>query len=364
MELTAVTADHLLDGIQASDVETERLRVRVLTRAGQTTGRPLLLVHGNISSSLFYQRLMLALPEDILPIAPDLRGYGETQAEPIDATKGLGDHVEDLIGLLGALGLDRVDAVGWSMGGGVVSRLVMDAPGRVSTLTLLAPISPYGYGGTKGADGELVFADAAGSGGGGGNPRFIELLAAKDPDGTTTADGQPELASPRATLRGLYVAPRDEPWPDEDLWVASMLTTRTGDDFYPGDSTASPNWPGFAPGSRGILNSMVPTYCRWDDLPRAAERPPVLWVHGADDRIVSDAAGLDLAVLGQAGFIPGYPGADAIPAQPMIAQTRALLETYAAAGGSYREVVLDGTGHSPFLERQDEVLAALLEHLG
>ncbi|MBB2893741.1 alpha/beta fold hydrolase [Flexivirga oryzae] len=363
MTLNAVAADHLLDGIQASDVDTDRLRVRVLTRAGQTSGRPLLLVHGNISSSLFYQRLMLALPDDIRPIAPDLRGFGETQDEPIDATRGLGDHVDDLVGLLDALGITSVDAVGWSMGGGVVARLALDAPGRVSTLTLLAPISPYGYGCTRGEDGRLVFADAVGSGGGGGTPRFVELLAAKDPDGTMT-DGMPELASPRATLRALYVAPRADPWPDEDLWVASMLTTRTGSGFYPGDSTPSPNWPGFAPGSRGVLNSMAPNHCRWDDLPGAAQRPPVLWIRGAADQIVADAAGLDLAVLGQAGLIPGYPGAEAVPPQPMIVQTRAVLDRYAAAGGSYREVVLDGTGHPAHLERQDDVLAALLEHLG
>lgn len=363
MKLSAVAADHLLAGIQASDVDTPRLRMRVLTRAGQTTGRPLLLVHGNVSSSLFYQRLMLALRDDIFPIAVDLRGFGETQAEPIDATRGLGDHVVDLVGLLDTLGIDRVDAVGWSMGGGVVVRLAIDAPGRVSTLTLLAPISPYGYGCTRGEDGELVFADGAGSGAGGVNPRFVELLAAKDPDGRRMY-GMPEQASPRATLRAFYLAPRDERWPDEDLWVASMLATRTGPDFYPGDSTPSRNWPGFAPGSRGILNSMAPIYCRWGDLPRASERPPVLWVRGAEDRIVADAAALDLAVLGQAGLIPRYPGARAVPPQPMIAQTRALLERYAEAGGNYRELVLDRTGHSPFLERQDDVLAALLEHLG
>lgn len=50
-----------------------------------------------------------------------------------------------------------------------------------------------------------------------------------------------------------------------------------------------------------------------------------------------------------------------VPPQPMIAQTRAVLERYAESGGSHREVVLDGTGHAPFLERQDDVLAALLE---
>lgn len=109
--------------------------MRVLSRALQTRGRPLLLVHGNVSSSLFYQRLMLALPDDVLPIAPDLRGYGETEAKPIDATRGLRDHSDDLIALLDALGLDQVDTMGWSMGGGVVTRLAIDAPGRVRTLT-------------------------------------------------------------------------------------------------------------------------------------------------------------------------------------------------------------------------------------
>lgn len=105
---------------------------------------------------------------------------------------------------------------------------------------LQAPISPYGYGCTKGEDGELVFDDAAGTGGGGANPRLVELIAAKNPDGQATM-GVHEMVSPRATLRGLYVVPRATPWPDEDMWVASMLTTRTGPDFYPGDATTSDN---------------------------------------------------------------------------------------------------------------------------
>lgn len=362
MDRTPVAADHLLDGIQASDVDTGRLRMRVLTREGQTSGRPLLLVHGNISSSLFYQRLMLALPDDVLPIAPDLRGYGETEAQPIDASRGLGDHVDDLIALLDALGIEQADAMGWSMGGGIVARMAIEGPGRLRTLTLQAPISPYGYGCTKGEDGELVFADAAGTGGGGANPRLVELLAAKDPDGQTSG-GAPEMVSPRATLRGLYVFPRTTPWPDEDMWVASMLTTRTGADFYPGDATTSENWPGFAPGTRGILNSMSPAYCRWDDIVDIAEKPSVLWIRGNNDMIVADAAGLDLAVLGGMGLIPGYPGADAVPPQPMIAQTRAVLEKYEAGGGRYRELAFDNVGHAPHLEQPDEVLAALLEHI-
>lgn len=366
MSLSPVAAPHLLPGIQAADVATDRLRMRVLTRAdAEDVGRPLILVHGNASSSLFWQRLMLALPHDVRPLAVDLRGFGETEPQPIDATRGLRDHCDDLLALLDARGLDRVDLVGWSMGGGVVARLAADVPERVRTLTLQAPISPYGFGATVDADGTLAYDDAAGTGAGGANPRLVELLAAGDGEGTGTREA-PELASPRATVRGFYVAPREQPWPDEDLWVASVCTTRTGPGFYPGDATPSPNWPGFAPGRGGVLNSMSPLYCRWDDLanlPAHAPKPPVLWIRGDLDRIVNEPSGLDLAVLGGYGLIPGWPGAGVLPPQPMLAQTRAVLERYVAAGGRYRELVLPGVGHGPHLEAQDQVCAALLEHL-
>jgi pimeloyl-ACP methyl ester carboxylesterase len=40
-----------------------------------------------------------------------------------------------------------------------------------------------------------------------------------------------------------------------------------------------------------------------------------------------------------------------------------VLDGYAAAGGRYREVVIADTGHSPFLEKPAEFLAALVETL-
>jgi pimeloyl-ACP methyl ester carboxylesterase len=51
------------------------------------------------------------------------------------------------------------------------------------------------------------------------------------------------------------------------------------------------------------------------------------------------------------------------PAQPMIGQTRAVLDAYAADGGSYREVALENCSHSPHLEHPDVVRTAILEHL-
>ena len=51
------------------------------------------------------------------------------------------------------------------------------------------------------------------------------------------------------------------------------------------------------------------------------------------------------------------------PPQPMVTQTRSVLDRYAATGGAYREVVLPDVGHSPHVERPQEFVVALLEHL-
>ena len=47
----------------------------------------------------------------------------------------------------------------------------------------------------------------------------------------------------------------------------------------------------------------------------------------------------------------------------MVAQTRAVLDDYAAAGGRYREVVIEDAGHGPHLDQQERFLSALSEHL-
>lgn len=137
-----------------------------------------------------------------------------------------------------------------------------------------------------------------------------------------------------------------------------MLSTAIGDDNYPGDSLPSENWPGMAPGDRGVLNTMAPNHFRIaDDLIAVAAKPPITWVRGDRDAIVSDTSLFDLAYLGQLGVVPGWPGAEACPPQPMVAQTRAVLEQY----GPYREVVYADCGHSPHIEFPAEVAAELLK---
>jgi len=172
--------DTLLPGITAERMPTSRLTVNVLSVAGRSQGAtPVLFVQGNVSSSLFWQPMMLALPELYKPLAIDLRGFGDTDDEPVIATHGLRDFSDDLAASIEALGLETVHLVGWSMGGGAVLQYLVDRPGthRVASLTLVDPVSPFGFGGTKGVDGMLCDPSGAGSGAGGANPEFVERLS-------------------------------------------------------------------------------------------------------------------------------------------------------------------------------------------
>jgi len=319
-----------------------------------------LFVHGNVSSAVFWQQQLLALADDSRhrAVAVDLRGYGDAEPLPVDATRGVRDWSDDLAALVDALGVDRVHLVGWSMGAGVVLQFLLDHPTTVASVALVAPVSPYGFGGTVGEDGARVHPDGTGSGAGAANPAFVAAIAAGD----TTADTP---LSPRSVLRSFYVAPGSLPLdPDlEDAFVAAMNSTRTGEDHYPGDAVTVEAWPGVAPGRRGVLNTMAPTVFDVSGVVDLAPKPPVLWIRGDADQIVSDTSAFDLAFLGSLGAVPGWPGADDFPPQPMVTQTRTVLDRYAASGGAYREVVLPGVGHSPHVERPHEFVVALLEHL-
>jgi len=348
--------DTHLAGITLERVPTSRLTTAVLSVADRT-GSAVMFVHGNVSSSLFWQPTMLALPEAYRPLAIDLRGFGDTDPEPVDATRGLRDYADDLAAVIEALGLESVHLIGWSMGGGVVLQYLADRPREhgVASLTLVDPVSPFGFGGTKGADGILCDPLGAGSGGGSANPEFVERLAGHD-------RGEESVLSPRQVLLAHYVKPPHVP-EHLDILVESMLSTRIGDDYYPGDSHPVYAWPGFAPGDRGVLNTMAPTHFRIADLSGVEPKPPVLWLRGADDVIVSDTSLYDLAYLGSLGVVPAWPGEQAWPPQPMLAQTRGVLDGYAAAGGRYREAVIDDAGHGPHLDQPERFLAELTRHL-
>lgn len=350
--------DVLLAGVTARTVETSRLATYVL-ESGPESGVPVLFVHGNVSSSRFFEETLAALPDRYRGIAPDLRGFGGSEGRPLDATRGLRDFSEDLHALVGALGLESraVHVVGWSAGGTVAMQYAIERPEAVASLTLIDPMSPYGFGGTKDSDGTPCWPDYAGSGGGTANPEFVRRLAAGD-----RSEDDPN--SPRNVMNAFYFKPPFRaPAEREEVYLSSMLSTKTGDGNYPGDAAGSDNWPNVAPGRRGMNNSISPKYCDLGAFARIERKPDVLWIRGSDDAIVSDTSFLDFGFLGRIDAVPDWPGDDVYPPQPMVSQTRAVLENYAANGGTYREEVIPDCGHTPHVEKPGAFRRLLLDFL-
>jgi lipase len=80
------------------------------------------------------------LGEDGLParrvVAPDLRGHGESSAEPPWTVEA---HVADVLETASVAGVERADWLGFSFGGRVAAALAAAAPERVRRLILLDP---------------------------------------------------------------------------------------------------------------------------------------------------------------------------------------------------------------------------------
>ncbi|MEQ8672658.1 MAG: alpha/beta hydrolase [Aggregatilineales bacterium] len=347
----------ILDGITAKMITSPRITTRVLL-SGDENGIPVVFVHGNASSATFWEETMLALPSGFRGVAPDLRGYGDADREKlIDATRGMGDFSDDLAALFETLNIDKAHVIGHSLGGGVLWRFMMDHPNRILTVTMVAPGSPYGFAGTKDLDGTPNYADFAGCGGGTVNPEFPKLMALEE------RGSENPQASPRIVMNSFYWKPPFIPAREEDL-LSSLLSEHVGEQAYPGDLSPSENWPNVAPGKWGPINALTPAYLKpIDHLYSIDPKPPVLWVRGSDDQIVSDNSLFDMGTLGKLGAIPGWPGDEVFPPQPMIRQTRTVLEKYREHGGKFSEVVISDTGHTPYIEKPDEFNQHFHAHL-
>ena len=190
------TSNATLEGVTASRVETPRLATHLL-ESGPENGVPVLFAHGNVSSSRFWEETLAALPDQYRSIAPDLRGFGGSEAKPLDATRGVRDFSDDLRALAETLGLERVHLVGWSAGRTVAMQYAVGHPDAVASLVLVCPMSPFGFGGTGDAMGSPCWGDYAGSGGGTANPEFARRLAGGD-------RGEEDPSSPRNVMNALY----------------------------------------------------------------------------------------------------------------------------------------------------------------
>lgn len=336
----------MIPEIKRKEIRTNRLTISYMEK-GDPSKELLVLIHGNVSSNLFYLGNIEELSKEFYVIAPDLRGYGFTQKLPIEASQGLKVWSEDIRDFLKVLNINKKPhLLGWSMGGGIVMQYAIDYPSEVSSLTLINPLSPFGYSGTSDEKGTLNNEFCSGTGGGSVNVNFVKSLKDKVRDATNPFSASAVLKSYFAP--GFVIEPE---W--EEIFVDSMLDMAIGDDFYPGNSIACDIWPFVAPGDKGIGNTMSPKYVDLSPLTLINPMPPILWIRGAKDAIVSDTCMLDIGYLGKLGYVPGWPGDEVYPAHPMVTQTRYILEKYKENGGTYEEFVFEDAGHGPNVEKPD-----------
>lgn len=92
-------------------------------------GEVVLMIHGNMSSSVHFEPLISRIRDKYRCIAVDLRGFGDSSYNERFDT--LGELAEDVNLLLEALEIPSVYLVGWSNGGGVGLKLCANHPEKV-----------------------------------------------------------------------------------------------------------------------------------------------------------------------------------------------------------------------------------------
>jgi pimeloyl-ACP methyl ester carboxylesterase len=102
-------------------------------------GPPVLLLHGFPDSSHLWRHQIPALTAPGLrAIAPDLRGFGESDRPEEVEEYAIARSVADLVTLMDGLGIERAHVVGHDFGAGVAWALAMFLPERVDRLAVLS----------------------------------------------------------------------------------------------------------------------------------------------------------------------------------------------------------------------------------
>jgi pimeloyl-ACP methyl ester carboxylesterase len=106
-------------------------------------GEPLLLLHGGLFNHEMFGPTLTKLAQSRKVIGVDLQGHGRTPLG--DREISLVDIGNDMAGVLKKLGYDKVDVLGYSMGGGVAFQLAAQHPEMVRRLVLVS--TPYAQDG-------------------------------------------------------------------------------------------------------------------------------------------------------------------------------------------------------------------------
>ncbi len=128
-----VTEKHATVNVGGQDIDAFYLE------AGNTHRTTVILIHGGGDcTSMNWRYQIPALAESFHVVALDLVGYGDTvKPEGHEAT--LSYQEDFVLKSMDAIGIDRANLVGSSMGGGIVAGIATNYPSRVDKVFLISP---------------------------------------------------------------------------------------------------------------------------------------------------------------------------------------------------------------------------------
>jgi pimeloyl-ACP methyl ester carboxylesterase len=107
-------------------------------------GEPLLLIHGGLGQIEMFGPNLTKLAQSRQVIGVDMQGHGRTPLG--DRELSLVDMGNDMAGVLNKLGYDKVDVLGYSMGGGVAFQFAIQHPAMVRRVVLVStPFAQDGF---------------------------------------------------------------------------------------------------------------------------------------------------------------------------------------------------------------------------
>lgn len=323
-----VTPEVMGDGVLERFVQANGVRLRVSERG---EGPAVMLLHGFPELALSWRSQLRGLAEaGYRAIAPDMRGYGESEAPASIDAYDMVTIASDVVGVLDALGEEQCVLVGHDWGAVVAWYAVLLYPERFRGLAALSV--PFGGRGSKSP--LSAMRDAYGE-------NFFYMLYFQEP-GVAEAELD---ADPRGVFERFFAslgAPREPATITSPRADAGGLLGRIGRPTEPPTWIEPEVFDRFVAtfertGFRGGLNyyrNFDRTWERTADLAGAQIDVPVMFMAGEQDLVI---AGRDRASL----------EAQMRPIAPKLVDVR----------------LFPNTGHWVQQERAGEVNAALLEFL-
>jgi pimeloyl-ACP methyl ester carboxylesterase len=224
-------------------------------RHGDPSGQPLVLIRGLGSQLIHWPDEMLAgfVAAGFHVVTFDNRDTGLSQKFADETPYSLRDMVEDTVGLMDALALDRAHVLGLSMGGMIAQLLALHHPDRLLSAT-------------------IVMSSSRAPGLPPPDPEAQRMLRAEAPSHRRADVIAHELVAGRS-----YESPR---WPFDDATRAALIGRAYDRCHCPG----------------GVARQYAAMMAAEADLADIeAIRAPVLVIHGSMDRLLPPAHGRDIA---------------------------------------------------------------------